>query len=139
MEADREAAKQYSGSILNSWVYRLVDNPDTYQDSPICIQAYPVLKHSLKSFVYLDIHPTRWNRDPSNYGKSVQRRQLDNSGRPKVFFEKKALIKDYVRRKTAEQLIYEKRAERVMERLEYAQLRGNIPVSNYRAVDWSQS
>jgi hypothetical protein len=137
MEAAREAAKIRANSPEDSWAYRLIDNTEQYAEVLVCIQAYPVLKHCLSSFVYLDIYPTTWNRDPSNYGKYVKRRQLDNSGRPRVFFERKALIKDYIRRKTAQHEIHKHKADKAMARLEYAQLMGDIPKPKYSLSDWS--
>jgi hypothetical protein len=136
MRRAKEEAELLHPSPLKSYVYRLVDNREVYPDHLINIQAYPVIKHSPKSFLYQDIHPTRWrgNKNHNNNTTGV-RRQYDNSGSRSVFFTPADFLRDYIRRKKRQHQIHQQIADLAIRRLEFAQLAGNVPAPAYRIDD----
>jgi len=139
VQADRSSTR-----IADVWAFRLEDNKEydtkyllETAKSLIIIRAYPVIKQTSKTITYIDIYPTFWNRTPDQYGKAIKRRQPISSSKAKVFLDKEHLIKDYVRRKIAQHQIHERIVEGALKRLEYAQLKGKIPIPYYKPSDWT--
>jgi hypothetical protein len=139
VQADRSSTR-----ITDVWAFRLEDNKEydtkyllESAKSLIIIRAYPVIKQTPKTFTYVDIYPTFWNRTPDQYGEPIECRQLISSSKAKVFLDKDGLMNDYVRRKFAQHQIHERIAKNALSRLEYAQFKGKILIPYYKPSDWT--